>query len=429
MGRWVLAAYGLASLACVAFFYGTALRWTASALQPLGLSELARILAMVVVAGIAVPPTVRAVRAWRRPAAPRPGRWRRHAWVGAGLIAVAALVWLVPLPRRVWVPIRLALTRSQSVYVTVPGTLVWRLPAGTRVAPGDPIARLENEPLADRQRSVAAAVAIQERRVAQLQVLLSSDASLAPSVPVEDERLRSLREQQTQLAGELERLVLKAQRAGVIIEPPHRHAVPAEASGGEAYGEQVWDGSPFEPRNLGCYLEAGTAVCEIGEPAELEGHAWVSLVDLPGVRVGQRAQVELDSAPASVLAGTVSDFARGDSSRSLAGWPGVPGAAGLAVPGGVQAAGLGGAGPLSRAAAPTAVTVSQPFARVDESAAGVLYEARIALPTLGGSAEAVSSGTVVPGWLPGARGWARIDADWEPLGRRMWRSIRRSFRE
>lgn len=439
VGRWALAAYGLASLACLAFFYWTALRWTASALQPLGLAELARILAVVVVAGIAGPPTVRAVSAWRRPAAPRPGRWRRHAWVGAGLIAAAALVWLVPMPRRVWAPIRLELARSQAVYVTVPGTLVWRLPAGTRVAPGDPIARLANEPLADRQRSVAAAVAIQERRVAQLHVLLSSDASLAPSLPVEDERLRSLREQQSQLAGELERLVLKADRAGVIIEPPHRHASPAEATGGPARWEESWDGSPFEPRNLGCYLEAGTTVCEVGEPAELEGHAWVSLVDLPGVRVGQTAHVRFDSAPAIALAGTVSDLARGDSARSLAGWSGVPGAAGFAGPGGAQSAGTGGAGavpgamstagPLSRAGPSAAVTVSQPFARVDESAAGVLYEARIALPTLGGSAEAVTSGAVVPGLLPGARGWARIDADWEPLGKRLWRSARRTFRE
>jgi hypothetical protein len=35
----------------------------------------------------------------------------------------------------------------------------------------------------------------------------------------------------------------------------------------------------------------------------------------------------------------------------------------------------------------------------------------------------------VPLVLPGASGWACIEADWEPLGKRLWRAFGRTFKE
>ena len=414
--RWILAAYGLLSVLCVGFFYWTAVGWTADALYPLGLSDLSKILAVVVAAGAVGPPAMSMYREWRRPARPRPWRWRRLSLAAVLLAAAAALVWLVPVPRRVWAPVVLELSSAQPVYVTVPGTLVWRLSPGSRVASGDPIARLENEPLVDEQRALAAELAVQELRVSQLRVRLSNDASLAPLLPVEEERLRGLSEQHRQLSDELARLVLRAERSGVIVEPPRRHASRGDAGWGAAGaasspGSQMsgaaWDGSPFESRNLGCYLEVGTAICEVGELAEVEGHASISLVDLPSVRAGQSATVCLDAAPASVLAGAVSDVSRSDTRSSQAGPGRMRG--GLGDPVGTTR----GSGDALRGGA-----MPHAFSAVDESAEWVRYEARIAF-----------SVPPEPYVLPGAHGWARIDADWEPLGKRFWRAIRRTFKE
>ncbi|MFM7070989.1 MAG: HlyD family efflux transporter periplasmic adaptor subunit, partial [Planctomycetota bacterium] len=329
------------------------------------------------------------IRHWRRPARSRPWRWRRSMWAAGGLAATVAAVWCVPMPRRVWAPIVLELSSSQPVYVTVPGKLAWHLPAGTRVASGDLIARLENEPLADEERRLAAELAVQALRVAQLKLRLPGDSSLAPLLPVEEARWRGLREQQGRLATELARLVLRAERAGVIVEPPQRSA-KSEAGAAHEVGfadgpqraETAWNGSPLDARNLGCYLAVGTALCEVGELAELEAEAQISLIDLPWVSAGQSADVRLNSMPSLTITGVIGDVARAsEASRS--------------------------------------VDVSHPAARRDESAETVRYEARISFPV-------DTTRTVL---RPGASGWARIDAAWEPLGRRIWRSIRRTFQD
>jgi hypothetical protein len=169
----------------------------------------------------------------------------------------------------------------------------------------------------------------------------------------------------------------------------------------------AWDGSPFESRNLGCYLEVGTAICEVGELAEVEGHASISLVDLPSVRAGQSVTVCLDAAPASVLAGAVSDVSRSDTRSSQAGPGRMRGG-----PGDPVGTTRGSGDALRGGAMPHA------FSAVDESAEWVRYEVRIAF-----------SVPPEPYVLPGAHGWARIDADWEPLGKRFWRAIRRTFKE
>jgi putative peptide zinc metalloprotease protein len=446
--RLALAAYGLLSLGCLAFFYWTAIRWTASFLRPSGLSDLSKLLAFMVVAGAAGPPAVAAVRRWRSPVRKRPWRWRRLAVAGVVFAALASIVWLVPMPRRVWAPICLELSSSQPVYVTVPGTLVWCLPAGSRVNAGDPIARLENERLTAAQQALAGELMVQELRVAQLKVRLASDPSLTPLMPVEDERLRGLKERQVRLSSELDRLVLRAERAGVIVETPRRWPGRVASSGYGGGGidgltrggvrqlrdGRMWDGSPFESRNLGCFLDVGTALCEVGEWTEFEGQAWIALVDLPGVRAGQTAKVRWNAAPAVVLSGTVSDVARsavarGDAARRHAALGQPWGLNGSAGAGG----GVGGGATHRGGGALESISVA-------ESAEAVSYEARIAFAfhetgpltsrssAVGAMAREVDS-EAVPLVLPGASGWACIEADWEPLGKRLWRAFGRTFKE
>lgn len=387
--RWCLAAYGLLSLLCLVFFYWTALRWIAAALAPYGLTDLSKIVGTMVAVGMAGPPLVSVIRHWRQPARSQPWRWRRIIGVAIGFVAMIAAVWFVPMPRRVWAPIVLKLSSAQPVYVTVPGTLVWCLPAGSRVASGDVIARIENEALADEERMLAAELTVQELRVSQLKLRLPSDSSLAPLLPVEEERLRGLREQQGRLEAELDRLVLRAERSGVIVEP-HQQSTKSAADAASEVGftdgphraETAWPGSPLDSRNLGCYLAVGTALCEVGELTELEAEAQITLIDLPWVSAGQSAEMRLDSMPSLKVAGVIGDVAR--------------------------------ASEVSRS-----VDASHPDTRGDESVETVRYEARISFR---GDAA----------WTrlrPGASGWARIDAAWEPLGRRLWRSIRRTFQD
>jgi hypothetical protein len=182
----------------------------------------------------------------------------------------------------------------------------------------------------------------------------------------------------------------------------------------------------------------GTALCEVGEWTEFEGQAWIALVDLPGVRAGQTAKVRWNAVPAIVLSGTVSDVARsavapGDAARRHAAFGEPWGVNGSARAGGGVGGGVGGVAKHRGGGALEAISVA-------ESAEAVSYEARIAFafhetgpmisrPGAVGAKPREVDSEAVPLVLPGASGWACIEADWEPLGKRLWRAFGRTFKE
>ena len=109
-----------------------------------GLEVLVELLALAVVAAMVGVPAGRALRFLHSPLERRrirPGRVRAAVLL---LLAVAAGLLLIPLPRRVAAPVVLQPQDARLVYVTVAGTLERSVRAGEIVRPSAELARLVN---------------------------------------------------------------------------------------------------------------------------------------------------------------------------------------------------------------------------------------------------------------------------------------------
>ncbi|QDU28466.1 Putative peptide zinc metalloprotease protein YydH [Anatilimnocola aggregata] len=386
-----LALYGALSLLYGWFLIGAILWFFTAMLRPHGLSSVAIALAAVVIGGATLPPLVSAGRMFlrrsRRPRVQR-GRVTLSALV---MLAIGLAIGLLPLPFHVSAPMWLEPAQPHNVYVTVPGIMSHQIAPGTRVKRGESLAVLKNPQLEDQLTDLAAEAARHQLRLAQLRLLIGNDPSVGPLIPAEEKTLEDVRQRLKQAAEEAERLTLRAQRDGAVIEPASTPSTPEE---GGLTRLPAWSGSPLEPRNLGCLLEAGTLVCQIAEPEVVEASALIDQRDLPWVRKGQRVRLWVEQGPVHFCSGTIVDLARTDAKDlppSLL--------AALRVPD----------------AAPASANPNR--AAMEELSGGrILYQARIEL-------DAAPSAPLRVGML----GRVRIAADWQTLGSRLWRTLQQTF--
>src|SRR5581483_3349686 len=96
------------------------------------------------VIGLLLVPAVSMVKFAAHPLHGQQVNWRRSV-LRCGFVGLLLFVALaVPLPHRVTVPAMVDVQDTQRVYVSAPGTLVEALAAGSEVAVGEQVARLEN---------------------------------------------------------------------------------------------------------------------------------------------------------------------------------------------------------------------------------------------------------------------------------------------
>lgn len=379
--RWLVAVYGVVSLVyrwCVA----AAILWACYRfLEPRGLQFLAEVLAVIVIGGMFAMPLVRAASSLSDPLLRR--RLRAGRLLRGSLIwsAVGAVILFTPLPFRVNVPVVLELRDGRDIYAIVPGRLVQAAQAGQRVTSNQEIARLENSNIA---REIAELTGQRERqrvKLRNLSVRLADDPSLAPQIPAAKEALADIEARTRQRQSDAEQLVLRAPVAGIVV--------PAPWQPNRAYERDTlrsWRGTLLEPRNLGAWIETGTLLCSVGDPARLEGILVVDQADIQFVQRGQNVRIKLDPMPGVVLLGKITEISKLDmkvAPRELA-------ATGL-VPVRTDRTG-----------------VSHP--------ATAVYQARVALDH------------VPAELLVAARGQAKIVASPQSLAARLWRRIQQVFR-
>ena len=56
-----------------------------------------------------------------------------------------------------------------------------------------------------------------------------------------------------------------------------------------------WSGLPFDKENLDCFLEAGTLLCLVGDPNNMEAVLVIDQGDIELVPEGQQVEIKLDS--------------------------------------------------------------------------------------------------------------------------------------
>jgi hypothetical protein len=71
-----------------------------------------------------------------------------------------------------------------------------------------------------------------------------------------------------------------------------------------------WTGTPLDAKNARCYLERGTLLCLVGDPARKEAVVFIDETDVQYVRLGQRVRTQFAVAPAAILTGEIVEIAK-----------------------------------------------------------------------------------------------------------------------
>jgi hypothetical protein len=219
------------------------------------------------------------------------------------LLGLTAVAFTIPLPCRVSAPVSSELKDAHSIYVTVAGRTSTAVPEGTRVAAGDIVGRLENPETRIEVINLTSQRDQQIQQLRHLETRRGFDSDAAAKIPSSRQMLSDLEERLRQLRRHEDMLVLKTPIAGRVIQPPR---IPRVLQSNERLAG--WSGTPLDPANRNCYLEAGTLFCLVGDPRNLECVAIVDQAEMELLASGQSVQIRLDQRPWETLRGKVSDI-------------------------------------------------------------------------------------------------------------------------
>jgi putative peptide zinc metalloprotease protein len=220
------------------------------------------------------------------------------------LFLLLAAVFCIPLPCGVIAPAVLQPGRAQRVYVTTPGILVEATSVSDQVVEGQVLALLENADLRNEQLRIGGDLSRAQTRVKTLQVRQGDESGAAAQLQVAQEILADLTQQARLREEERRSLTLLAPTDGTVIPPL---AAPRAASHGRQL--PMWAGTPLDRENYGCTLDRGTLFCLVSDLGSCDAVVFVDETDLPYVRVGQQARLQLEYANADVVTGRVVEIA------------------------------------------------------------------------------------------------------------------------
>jgi putative peptide zinc metalloprotease protein len=142
-------------------------------------------------------------------------------------------------------------------------------------------------------------------RVNSLRARLTTDPEAAAQLEIAEEMLVDVERQLQQRQKDERALTLVTPAGGVVMEPPE---VPAPPSTEQRL--PAWTGTPLDTKNARCYLERGTLLCLVGDPAHKEAVVFIDETDVQFVRLRQRVRMHFDVAPASILTGEITEIAK-----------------------------------------------------------------------------------------------------------------------
>lgn len=222
---------------------------------------------------------------------------------GLGFLALA-----VPLPSRVAAPVVLEPAGADALYVRAPGQIVEQRRPGDELQPGDVVLRLDNPALQRELVRLEGEAEWLEARLRQIEGRLTIDEDAYKLLPGVRESLAEVRDRRERRRIELEKLSIKAVRAGVLFPPQTK---PPEPTGTGRLPS--WSGSPLDPRNQGAMLDTGALVGWVGDRDRFEALALLDEEDVERVSPGQRVRLQLAVWPGRTFTGQVREVARRDA--------------------------------------------------------------------------------------------------------------------
>ena len=359
-------------------------------LEPYGLKVLGQAIAVAGLFGLLVQPLWKLAKFFYEPG--RMHKMKMHRVVAT--LAVIGLfisgVLLIPLPFHVNCSFEVSPLGAQSVFPGVPGQLVSvSVEPGDVVEEGQVLARLDNIDLLLRVKQLEGERDRLAAQYASLRRQRFTDGRVAMQMPALEKMLETVKEQLREQNEQLGRLEIIAPAAGTVFPPPMK---PDRGAGdGRLPG---WTGSPFSERNTGAFIVERDQFCQIGDAEDFEALLIVDQTDIELVgqyltEKGEYPSVELklDARRWETMTGQIAKVA----SAPMEVTP-------------VSLTGQGG-GEVDAKSDPSGML--RPLS--------TSYQARVPLEN--------SSDTL----RVGLTGKGKIYTGWQPIGRRLYRYLARTF--
>lgn len=241
---------------------------------------------------------------WRRRS--RSGKWLRPLIIVSSMVGLASLILLLPTAQTLTVNGHVHRPQRFPVVTSAAGVLTRWHDYGSTTAEGEVLVELENSELELELLQAKQEMIAQRALVETLERSVVSDPHLADQLPTARSLLESLVQQVDSAQRRVDRLVMRAAKPGVWIEPLRADKQADQYAIGQQLGG--WTGLPLEAKQQSCFIEAGTVIGWIcaGDSAKV-----VVLVDessVQWVRVGQQADVRLTSLPNQTFAARVTEI-------------------------------------------------------------------------------------------------------------------------
>jgi len=263
-----------------------------SVLEPYGLKILGQLMAISGLFGLLVQPIWELGKFFYTPGRMNKMKKERLFATAGVVAATVAFVLFVPLPFSVKCTFEIQARDAQPVFTLTPGqiTLVSAKP-GQTVAQGDPIMQLANPDLELEVVALDGRCREAQQKVDSLLKQRFSDPSANDQLAMAREILDSAKKQHVQKKDELDRLSIKAPTAGTIIPLPSRSAKAASAPG----RLRTWTGTPFDEKNLGALLTPTDQICIVGNPTDMQAVLVVDQAYVGLVKNGQEVRLLLEA--------------------------------------------------------------------------------------------------------------------------------------
>jgi putative peptide zinc metalloprotease protein len=353
--------------------------------EPYGLKIIGQLIALSGLIGLVVQPAWALGKFFYTPGAMNKMKKERLIATVAVAAAAVAFVLFVPLPFSVKCTFEVQPREAQQVFTSVPGQIVnVSAKPGQVVTAGQPIMELTNPDLEMEVLALEGKWRESEQILQSLAVQRFVDPTAVMQEEVAREMAAAAKIQYEQKKAEQDKLKIMAPAAGTIIPPPSRPEKAAAAPG----RLRGWYGTPFDSKNLGATLTPSDPICIVGNPSDVEAVLVIDQAYIDLVREGQAVRVLLesnthrayDSQIESIAAVQVQAVSKSSSTQA--------------------------GGRLETATDPTTGMV-RPLSTSYQASA-----------PLGDSAGRLQVGM---------QGQARIYTGWQPLGRRLYRFITKTF--
>ncbi len=271
-------------------------------LEPYGLQAVGRMVAVIGFSGLVAQPVIQTWKFCRTP-----GRLskvkRTPLLVTLGTVGVViAAVCYIPLPHHIDCAFEVRPSEAGAVYAGTAGRIEWTIEPATNVREGDPIAVLNNPDLEIRLADLKGEETIAKVQLRNLSYRSRDDVALKAQLETQTELLESIQSLRAKTEEEIERLTVRAKRAGFVIPPPYRPS--QDTDDGRL---PSWTGSPLQEKNRGAMLTADDVICEIGTPEAYEAVLIIDQGDVQLVREGQAVDMKLDSRRLATFSGMITE--------------------------------------------------------------------------------------------------------------------------